>query len=223
MNETGDTGEVESYILSSTYRSTVLEYLAESGQATPKEVADSVGVPRPHVSRALSELQEKGVVELRVPEARTVGRYYGLTDKGERTWPEIRRQVRTVEWDVEEPTTPETRSVVELAKDKFDDSLRFVGMYDGSTVTIFHIDSEVRSEYTDEEFEAALRTLIFEHSIDGAELPSDECWSEVLHFSDFSVLRVRATGGPTVTISFDEQQNVLVPEFAETVESVFES
>lgn len=222
MSDTGEIEGVESYILSSKYRFRTIEHLVENVRATPTDIADSIGVPQPHISRALSELQEKGVVELRVPEGRTVGRYYGLTVKGEQAWPEIKRQIRSVDWTIEDPSTPATRSVVELAKDEFGEWLRSVGVYDGDEVTIFYIDPEVRSSYSDEEVEEALRTLIFDHSIDEISISSEDCWSEVLNFADFSVLRVRIKEGYRVSISFDRDQNVSVPDFAESVASLFD-
>lgn len=222
MNDTSDTENVESYILSSKYRSGVLEHLAGTVRATPKEIADSVDASRSHISRALSELQEKDVVELRVSEARTVGRYYGLTEKGEEAWPEIKRAVRNVDWTIEEPATSTMRSVVELAEDEFGDALRCVGRYDGEAVSICYIDSDVRSAYSDAEFEEALRTLIFDHTLDEVSISGEDCWSEVLHFHDVSVLRVRVPGGSRVSMSFDENQTVSVPAFAESVQSIFE-
>ncbi|MDZ5810471.1 winged helix-turn-helix domain-containing protein [Halorubrum sp. AD140] len=223
MADHSDIEDVESYILSSTYRSHVLEHLAETVRATPKEIADSVDIRRPHVSRALSELREHDVVELRVPEGRTVGRYYGLTDRGKEVWPEIKREIQRVDWTLAEPSTPTERSLVELARGEFDDRLRFVGVYDEGTVSILYADPEVLSNYTDEQFEEALRTLVFDHSLDEINIQSDECWSEVLHFTEFSVFRVRISDGSRVSVSFDRGENVSVPEFAESVVSIFES
>ncbi|WP_176819470.1 helix-turn-helix domain-containing protein [Halopenitus persicus] len=223
MSDTDGIEDVESYILSSKYRLRTLEHLAGTVRATPTDIADSIGVSQSHISRALSELQEKGVVELRVPEGRTVGRYYGLTEKGEDAWPEIKRQIRSIEWTIEEPSSPATRSVVGLAKDEFGEWLRSVGLYDGDEVTIFYIDPEVRSSYSDEELEEALRTLIFDHSMDDVSIPSDDCWSEVLNFADFSVIRVRINDEYTVWIAFDRDQNVSVPDFAESVAAHFDT
>ena len=222
MNEINTTEDAESYILSSKYRSLILEHLAGTGQATPKEIADSADVSRSHISRALSELQEKDVVELRVSEARTVGRYYGLTEKGEEAWPKIRRAVQNVEWIIEEPSTPEMCSVVEAAQDEFGDGLRCVGKYDGEVVTICYIDSDVRSEYSDEEFEEALRTLIFDHSVEEVSIPGKDFRSEVLNFQDISVLRVRVPDGSKVAVSFDKNQCTSVSTFVETIQSVIE-
>nr|WP_156184177.1 winged helix-turn-helix domain-containing protein [Halostagnicola sp. A56] len=124
MSDTDGPEKVEYYILSSKYRSRALEQLAGTVRATPKEIADSVNVHRSHISRALAELREKDVVELRVPEGRTVGRYYGLTERGKKAWPEIKHQIRSVEWIIEDPSTPATCSVVKLARDKFGEELR---------------------------------------------------------------------------------------------------
>lgn len=223
MSDRGDIEDIESYILSSKYRLRTLEHLAGTVRATPTEIAENIEVSQSHISRALSELREKDVVELRVPEERTVGRYYGLTETGEDAWPEIKRQIRSVEWTIEDPSSPATRSVVELAKDEFDEWLRSVGMYDGDEVTIFYIDPGVRSSYSDEEIEEGFRTLIFDYSINDISISSDDCWSEVLHFADFSVIRVRINGEYTVTISFGRDQNVSVPDFAESVAAHFDT
>jgi len=223
MADADGSEDVESYILSSKYRSRVLEYLAGTAQATPKEIAESVDVPRPHVSRALSELQEKGVVELRVSEARSVGRYYGLTEKGGAAWPEIKNKIRSVNWTIENPSTPATRSIVEFAENEFGEGVRCVGIYEGTEVTIFYADPEVLSSYSDDEFEEALRTLIFDHSLDELNMPKEDCWSDVLNFNDFSVIRVRVKNGSRVSISFDRDQNVSVPEFTESIASIFET
>ena len=222
MNDINDTEDVESYILSSTYRSRVIEHLAGTVRATPTEIADDVGASRSHISRALSELQEKDVVELQVSEAQTVGRYYGLTEKGEEAWPRIKRAVRNVEWTIKDPSTPEMRSVVKLAQDEFDDSLRCVGKYNGEKVTICYIDPDVQSEYSDEEFEEGLRTLIFDHSLEEVSIPNKDCWSEILHFQDLSVLRVRVPNGSRVSLSFDNDHSISTPVFVESIQSIFE-
>ncbi len=74
--------EVIGYVISSTYRQTVLVTLAES-PATPSTIADETDIAMAHVSAALTDLQERDLVQLLVPESRRKGRVYGLTDRGE--------------------------------------------------------------------------------------------------------------------------------------------
>ncbi|UIO99562.1 helix-turn-helix domain-containing protein [Halobaculum sp. CBA1158] len=223
MGDSNDSNSTTSYINSSKYRINVLKHLAEAGKATPTDIAESVDNPRPHVSRALSELQERGVVELLVPEGRTVGRYYGLTEKGEEAWPELEDQLRTVEWSIEEPTDPTMRSVLELIRGEFDDRLRVVGVYDGEEIKLVHADPDVLSRYSDEEFEEGLRTIVLDHSLGEFDVPRHDCWSEVLHFDDFTVLSIVVSEGLRLFVSFDNDHDVLVPEFAESVVSEFET
>lgn len=86
-----DDWEAIGYVISSRYRVAVLRRLAES-PATPSQIAKDADLAITHISRSLSELREKSVVELLVPEERTKGRVYGVTDKGERIWQEIQSQ-----------------------------------------------------------------------------------------------------------------------------------
>lgn len=79
---------VISYIISSHYRLAVLERLAE-GPATPTRIASDTEQHVAHISRALQRLREREQVELLVPEERTKGRVYGLTDEGEQSWKTI--------------------------------------------------------------------------------------------------------------------------------------
>ncbi|MFD1599381.1 winged helix-turn-helix domain-containing protein [Halobellus rarus] len=221
MDRTNDIDAVRSYISSSKYRLHVLRYLFEEGQATPTEISEAVDDLRPHVSRALSELQEKGVVELRVPEARTVGRYYGLTDAGVEVWPTIRHKTRNVEWSIEEPANQATQAIVELARETLGESLRSVCLYDEDDITVVFADPDVRSQYSDAEAEQAFRSLLIDHSLEELDMPDQECWSETIQFTDFSVLKVRVEDDTNFFISFTNTRNVSLPEFADAVLSAF--
>jgi len=70
-----------SYVVSSQYRVTTLERLAQ-GPATPSQIASGGDQKMTHVSRALKELRDRGMVDLLVSEDRKKGRVYGLTDDG---------------------------------------------------------------------------------------------------------------------------------------------
>lgn len=67
------------YVVASKYRAAVLRSLAD-GPATPGTIAEHSGVQLQHVSRALQQLRDRGLVELLVEEDRRKGRVYGPTD-----------------------------------------------------------------------------------------------------------------------------------------------
>lgn len=79
---------VVGYVVSSKYRVIVLQRLTES-PAPPSTIADDANCTVSHISRALQELRNRGLVELLVPESRKKGRIYGITDEGRSTWETI--------------------------------------------------------------------------------------------------------------------------------------
>lgn len=74
--------EVIGYVISSTYRQTVMVTLDES-PATPSTISEETDIAMAHVSAALTDLRDRDLVQLLVPESRRKGRVYGLTDRGE--------------------------------------------------------------------------------------------------------------------------------------------
>ncbi|GGN88317.1 MULTISPECIES: MarR family transcriptional regulator [Haloarcula] len=87
MTESDPWDEV-SYVISSRYRVETLRRLAE-GPATPSLIADETELSIAHVSRALQELRDAGLVTLLVSEDRRKGRVYGITDPGLDVWTTI--------------------------------------------------------------------------------------------------------------------------------------
>ena len=77
-----DEWDAVSYVISSRYRVAALDRL-QTGPATPSLIADDTDLSIAHVSRALQELQEEGLVTLLVSEDRRKGRVYGITDDGQ--------------------------------------------------------------------------------------------------------------------------------------------
>ena len=69
------------FVISSRYRVIALRRLSV-GPATPSQIAADESVGIAHISRALQELQEEGLVTLLVSEERRKGRVYGVTEKG---------------------------------------------------------------------------------------------------------------------------------------------
>ena len=80
-----------SFVISSQYRVAVMRRLSES-PATPARIAEDADVGIAHISRALQELRERGLVELLVSEECRKGRVYGMTEDGARVWEQIETQ-----------------------------------------------------------------------------------------------------------------------------------
>jgi predicted transcriptional regulator len=73
------------FVISSTYRTTVLRRLAES-PSTPSQIGADQDIAVAHVSRTLQQLRDRSMVDLLVPEDRRKGRVYRLSEKGELVW-----------------------------------------------------------------------------------------------------------------------------------------
>ena len=73
--------ETLEYVQRSKYRQNVLKAL-ENDVLMPKEIAEQSGIKTNHVSKVLSELRSKGLVELLNPEVKK-GRIYRLTSLGD--------------------------------------------------------------------------------------------------------------------------------------------
>lgn len=76
--------ELVSEVIASKYRKQVGKAL-QDGPKTPSRIADyyNDATDMAHISRALQQLREGGVVDLLVPDDRKKGRIYGLTERGE--------------------------------------------------------------------------------------------------------------------------------------------
>lgn len=73
------------FVISSSYRTAVIERLAES-PSTPSQISSDKDIAVAHVSRALNQLRERSMVDLLVPEDRKKGRVYRLSEKGAALW-----------------------------------------------------------------------------------------------------------------------------------------
>lgn len=72
-----------SFVAASEHRRTVLKALA-NGPRRPKDIELDIERQMASISRALGELRDEGLVELLVSEEVHKGRYYGITEEGER-------------------------------------------------------------------------------------------------------------------------------------------
>lgn len=82
-----DIWELTSFVKGHTRKKT-LESLASSPK-TPTNIAKATELHLSHVSRALRELEERGLVECMTPEA-TKNRIYRITNKGEEVLERLR-------------------------------------------------------------------------------------------------------------------------------------
>lgn len=87
----GERWDRVSYVISSRYRVGTLQRLSD-GPATPSHIADDTDYSIAHVSRALQELRDAGLVDLLVSEDRRKGRVYGVTESGLEVWDTIETQ-----------------------------------------------------------------------------------------------------------------------------------
>ncbi|GAB7011616.1 helix-turn-helix domain-containing protein [Halorubrum trueperi] len=77
------------YVISSAYRLAVIRELSD-GAATPTELASAIETSTTHVSRALRQLRDRGLVALAVPGDRAKNRRCELTERGQSAWETIR-------------------------------------------------------------------------------------------------------------------------------------
>jgi len=80
--------DLVSFVARSTQRRKILPLL--KNPITPSEIAKETNLYLTHVSRALGEFQDKGLVECLTPKAR-VGKYYRITKLGQRILKEVEK------------------------------------------------------------------------------------------------------------------------------------
>ena len=81
----GQVEEDAAFVVRSPHRTTVLRRLTK-GNAIPSQIRDDTGLEYSRITEALKPLEERGLVELLVPEDTKRGRLYALTERGEETW-----------------------------------------------------------------------------------------------------------------------------------------
>lgn len=218
----GPDEDLAAFVLNSRYRRIVLEALAFNEQATPQEIADHTEDRRPHISRALSELRDKDIVELLVPEHEQIGRYYGLTEIGESVWEQVKSRIRPIEWTVIDPETPQQQALLDFAKDHFGDALRFIGEHRDGMIELIYADQTILSSYTDEEIERSLRKFVFQLSLNDAALPIAELKSELKNYGEFVMIRVPISESLNVSLSVDGDTPIMFPEITDNIKEIYD-
>ncbi|ELZ26500.1 hypothetical protein C474_20169 [Halogeometricum pallidum JCM 14848] len=141
-----DSWDTAGYIASSRYRASVCEFLEGEGPELPSRIASELELAQPHVSRALSELRERGVVELLVPESQQKGRLYGLTRRGRTALVRLHGESESGSVSVtfvEEKAFPYPPLVDFLAAE-YPDTFRVALVREGDDSDVFVANEEVR-------------------------------------------------------------------------------
>lgn len=142
-----DSWDTAGYIASSRYRASVCEFLEAEGPELPSRIASELEFAQPHVSRALSELRERGVVELLVPESQQKGRLYGLTSQGKTALVRLRGESDSVSVTfVEEEAFPYP-PLVDFLSEEYPSAFRFALVREGDGSDAFVADEETRETY----------------------------------------------------------------------------
>src|SRR5437870_9541545 len=109
-----------SFVVSSGYREKVLASLAPKPKV-PSQLAEETDLRIVHVSRALRELSDRGLVECLTPEVKARGRLYGLTPDGAALLAELNGSRRYVT-----PTVREAHAAGFVPKIRGSSVLRFL-------------------------------------------------------------------------------------------------
>lgn len=209
MSETWDGA---GYIASSQYRLAVCELLSEDGPDLPSRIADELDLAQPHVSRALSELRDRDIVELLVPESQQKGRLYGLTADGRTALARLRGRSVNVEF-VEEAQFPHAR-LLEYLLDSHGAEFRLaISRSDDRTEVYCAADSATRAH--DEESISRL-VVSLETGGDDVESPVGGRTQFVVRGLERTTLvRLPADGDEDVYLSFEPGTDLSVESFVE--------
>lgn len=213
-----DSWDTAGYIASSRYRASVCEFLDREGPELPSHIATELDLAQPHVSRALSELRDQGVVELLVPESQQKGRLYGLTREGKRALVRLQGDAAsgTVTF-VEEGAFPH-ESLVDYLLDEHRETLRLVVARDGDASEAFVASEAARERYDERTLAnlvAALRAGDATMDDKLVDLPTGEGRFVVRGFDHSLVVRLPLGDDAEVLVSLERDADVHLPSFVD--------
>jgi DNA-binding transcriptional ArsR family regulator len=136
------------FIASSRYRLAVCEYLVDEGPGLPSEISAATDLAQPHVSRALSELRDRNVVELLVPESQQKGRLYDLTEDGRIALDRLAHGRDAVDLNVVDREGFSHRDLLDHLERNYPAVTRAVATYDGETAQVHFVDEEPQDRQT---------------------------------------------------------------------------
>lgn len=211
-----DTWDVAGYVASSRYRIAVCEYLSEHGPGLPSEIASNTDLAQPHVSRALSELRERDVVELLVPESQQKGRLYDLTDSGRVALDRLTRGRDAVDVEVVAREDFPCDGLVEYLEECHPTVARAVATCDGDVARVHFFGEDP------EEGRTTPIARLWEHSGRDGELVSGTTGRHeftVYGLENVTLLDLALDGDCHLGVSLDDDADVPVRSFVEALET----
>ncbi|WP_396612737.1 winged helix-turn-helix domain-containing protein [Haloferax sp. S1W] len=218
MTETWDSA---GYIASSRYRLAVCEYLVQNGSGLPSRIATETGLAQPHVSRALSELRDRDIVELLVPESQQKGRLYGLTDHGELAYERVASE-REAELTIVEKDEFPAPGLVETLSTKYGDQLRAVVWCEPGQSWVNFVSTTVSDSYDAETLKTIVSTFVDDEEFDTVLAESPTGGPEFVAFGleDALVVRLQLSEEATLLVSVDAGFDTKLHHLIQTCHSV---
>ncbi|SFR42240.1 helix-turn-helix domain-containing protein [Halogeometricum limi] len=217
-----DSWDTAGYIASSRYRASVCEFLDDEGPELPSRIASQLGLAQPHVSRALSELRDRGVVELLVPESQQKGRLYGLTREGEAALVKLQGEAASVSVSFVGADAFPYMPLVEFLQAEHPDNFRLAAARDGDDSNVFVASESVRETYDEESLSNVIAAIrAGDATIDDKleELPTGEGEFVVRGFEQSMLFRLRMDADAEVLVSLERDADVHVASFADACRS----
>jgi DNA-binding MarR family transcriptional regulator len=137
-----NTWDAAGYVASSRYRLAVCEYLLDHGPGLPSEISSDTDLAQPHVSRALSELRDRGVVELLVPESQQKGRLYDLTEAGQVALNRLEHGRDAIEVEVVSRTEFRYHGLIDYLEATYPSVTQAIATYDGDAAYIHFFEDQ---------------------------------------------------------------------------------
>jgi DNA-binding MarR family transcriptional regulator len=211
-----DTWDAAGYVASSRYRLAVCEYLSTHGPGLPSEIAVETELAQPHVSRALSQLRERDVVELLVPESQQKGRLYDLTDTGRTALDRLARGRGAVDVEVVARDAFRYDGLVDYLEDSHPAATKAVATYDGDVASVHFLDAEPT------DYRTAPIVRLWELSGPDGELTSGTTGRHeftVYGLENVTLLDLTVDDGCRIGVSLDEDADVPLRSFVDGLEA----
>lgn len=211
-----DTWDAAGYVASSRYRVAVCEFLADNGPGLPSEIAGETELAQPHVSRALSELRDRDVVELLVPESQQKGRLYGLTRTGRVALDRLMNGRNALDIEIVTRESFPHDDLVDYLEERHPEATQAVATYDGDVARVHYLGNEP----SDRETSAIARLWTTPESTDDLTSGSSGRHEFTVYgLENVTLVDLTIAEEFRVAISLDERADLPVRSFVEELET----